>query len=352
MLLLQDAVSTWVLVYFLLLIIFGSFFLVNLALAVLYLQFTKEFSLTPAASQATSRAASTAATRCNSYAAAKPGPRMQQLQEGLQRAWPQGEEERVWPGSLSGSGVLADQCPKQQQECGGHGAYAHRSHHQQGIELGPTSAGGVQQHSAVRQAPQCEEGLGEHLGPSCDSVRVPGGLEQLPAAVPPKRLPPLAGSTRVTQVTGEVSFACDAGSLPGSWSGSGEGLRTTQDSTAEQDFVTARVIVSRRTNSTKTAHWASLEQPHAPALHHPSREAALHHTPRAIIKPAQQQQQQQPVGPADSTGRWQHLFSCLQGCWAPFNNGWGLLRQMCRQLVKVSRCQGTPVASSSLLRVS
>jgi len=40
-------VSPWVLVYFVSLVIFGSFFLVNLALAVLYLQFSKEFSLIP-----------------------------------------------------------------------------------------------------------------------------------------------------------------------------------------------------------------------------------------------------------------------------------------------------------------
>lgn len=39
--------SPWVLVYFVSLVIFGSFFLVNLALAVLYLQFSKEFSLIP-----------------------------------------------------------------------------------------------------------------------------------------------------------------------------------------------------------------------------------------------------------------------------------------------------------------
>lgn len=38
----QEAVSPWVWIYFVLLVIFGSFFVVNLALAVLYLQFTKD----------------------------------------------------------------------------------------------------------------------------------------------------------------------------------------------------------------------------------------------------------------------------------------------------------------------
>lgn len=38
----QEAVSPWSWVYFIFLIMFGSFFIVNLALAVLYLQFTKE----------------------------------------------------------------------------------------------------------------------------------------------------------------------------------------------------------------------------------------------------------------------------------------------------------------------
>jgi hypothetical protein len=38
----QQAVSPWTWVYFVLLVIFGSFFVINLALAVLYLQFTKD----------------------------------------------------------------------------------------------------------------------------------------------------------------------------------------------------------------------------------------------------------------------------------------------------------------------
>lgn len=38
----QDAVSPWVWVYFLALMIFCSMFILNLALAVLYIQFTKE----------------------------------------------------------------------------------------------------------------------------------------------------------------------------------------------------------------------------------------------------------------------------------------------------------------------
>jgi hypothetical protein len=38
----QDAVSTWVWIYYVLLLIFGSFFAVNLAIAVLYVQFIKE----------------------------------------------------------------------------------------------------------------------------------------------------------------------------------------------------------------------------------------------------------------------------------------------------------------------
>jgi hypothetical protein len=40
--LLQDAVSPWVWVYFVALMIFCSMFILNLALAVLYIQFTKE----------------------------------------------------------------------------------------------------------------------------------------------------------------------------------------------------------------------------------------------------------------------------------------------------------------------
>jgi hypothetical protein len=353
MLLLQDAVSTWVLVYFLLMIIFGSFFLVNLALAVLYLQFTKEFSLTPAASRATSRAiskaASSAATRTNSYAAGKPGQRLhlqdaQQLQQRLQRAWLQEEEQQeVCAATQSGSGGSEDQCPQQQQAYGMQGAHAHQFQQQAGNEVGLTSlsAGGGQhmaQHSqqsaAIRQVLQCDEGAGEVLG-SCQGS-LPGGLE-LPAAASPKRLPPLPGSPRVTKdrVTGEVSFACDAGSLPGSWSGSGGSPHINKEGAAEQDFVTARVIVSRRTNS-KMASWASLEQPH-PAVPHPPEEPAHRRVPRAAIKPLQhRQQQQQPVEPSNSTGGWQHLRTCMWGCSAPFVEGWGLLRQKCRELIKVS----------------
>ncbi|KAF6257951.1 Ion transport protein-domain-containing protein [Scenedesmus sp. NREL 46B-D3] len=57
----NDAVSPWVLVYFVVLIVTGAFFLINLALAVLYLQFTKEFSVAPSASAAVTRSASLAA---------------------------------------------------------------------------------------------------------------------------------------------------------------------------------------------------------------------------------------------------------------------------------------------------
>lgn len=59
----QDALSPGTLVYFVILIIFGSFFLVNLALAVLYLQFTKEFSVTPSASRSLSMKSGTASRR-------------------------------------------------------------------------------------------------------------------------------------------------------------------------------------------------------------------------------------------------------------------------------------------------
>ncbi|CAG9459996.1 unnamed protein product [Pedinophyceae sp. YPF-701] len=44
----QDAVSGWVWVYFVFMILFGSFFMVNLALAVLYMYFTKESDDVPA----------------------------------------------------------------------------------------------------------------------------------------------------------------------------------------------------------------------------------------------------------------------------------------------------------------
>lgn len=188
-----------------------------------------------------------------------------------------------------------------------------------------------QQSAAIRQVPQGDD-AGEGLG-SCQGS-LPGGLE-LPAAAPPKRLPPLPGSLRVTKdrVTGEVSFACDDGSLPGSWSGSGGSPNIAKESAAEQDLVTARVIVSRRTNS-KAARWASLEQPHAAVLHPPEEPAHLS-APRAAIKPFQQQQQ--PVELSDSSGSRQHLHSCMRGCLAPFVNGWGLLRQNCRELVKVSK---------------
>lgn len=43
----QDAVSTWVWIYYVLLLIFGSFFAVNLAIAVLYVQFIKEDTRPP-----------------------------------------------------------------------------------------------------------------------------------------------------------------------------------------------------------------------------------------------------------------------------------------------------------------
>lgn len=340
---LQDAVSPWVLVYFLMVIIFGSFFLVNLALAVLYLQFTKEFSLSPAAnSRAASRAASAAATRCNSYAAGKHGQRSQdanQLREHLQRVRQEGFGRTPTGGSQSGSGASEDQCLKQQQECQGYDAHAQQLFQQLVNKPGEQNLGGsVQQPAAagVRQAPQCGEGSQSEQPGSC-LVGLPGSPE-LHAAVPPKRLPPLIGSPRATKdrVTGEASFACSAGSLPGSMSGSGELHRTTQEASAEQDYVTARVTVSRR--STKTTHWASLETAAGP---HPPSEPAVHRSPRAIMKPAQQPQQQlQPVSPPDGSGSssgstWQHTRSCLQGCWAPFAGAWALLRRKSRELVKV-----------------
>jgi hypothetical protein len=262
----------------------------------------------------------------------------------LQRAWPQEEEQQEGcAGSQSGRGGSEDQCPKQQQAYDMQGAHAHQFQQQANVAMGLTAsaAGGGQhmgqhsQHSAaVRQAPQCDEGVGEVL--ACSQGSLPCGLE-LPAAAPPKRLPPLQGSPRATKdrVTGEVSFACDAGGLPGSWSGSGGSPRMTKEGAAEQDFVTARVIVSRRTNSTKTARWASLEQPHA-AVPHPHEEPAHRSAPRAAIK----QQQQQPMEPSDSSGSWQHLHRCMWSCGAPLVKGWGLLRQKCRELIKVRKpCQ-------------
>lgn len=96
---LQDALSPGTLVYFMLLIIFGSFFLINLALAVLYLQFTKEFSVAPAVS------------RSASYAAGSSSLKQQLLPEDSNFQLEQQPEERVTaddydedvPGGLPGA---------------------------------------------------------------------------------------------------------------------------------------------------------------------------------------------------------------------------------------------------------
>lgn len=51
----QDAVSPWVWIYFVAIILFGSFFMINLALAVLYLQFCKGEPLAITSGQASQR---------------------------------------------------------------------------------------------------------------------------------------------------------------------------------------------------------------------------------------------------------------------------------------------------------
>jgi hypothetical protein len=51
----QDAISPWVWIYFVAIILFGSFFIINLALAVLYLQFCKGEPLAIASGQASQK---------------------------------------------------------------------------------------------------------------------------------------------------------------------------------------------------------------------------------------------------------------------------------------------------------
>lgn len=153
--LLQDAVSGWVLVYFLLLITFGSFFLINLALAVLYLQFTKEFSMAPP-SKAASRAASMTAGKASSRAVSigagastevlNPQSNARQLQQHVQTALKGRSEEGC------SSAARERRASHQQQVYRQHPPHITQVTQQQGAGTGITAAAAAGRHSTGRAA--------------------------------------------------------------------------------------------------------------------------------------------------------------------------------------------------------
>jgi hypothetical protein len=351
--LLQDAVSPWVLVYFLLLIIFGSFFLVNLALAVLYLQFTKEFSVS-AASKAASKtlsmkvgkAISRAVSAAASLASDMLSPRVltSDTKGHTQGAAAEGQQ------GMAVNNAVVDQClqtqhvhvgqldkqEKQQQEL----LVANSSaEHSEDMLLEPQLVlWGNQPTSGPRQVAQCTDDSEQPAG-TWQSLP---GMSDLPAS--PKRLPLLPGGGSWKGFDGEqLAAASSFGSLPGSTSGSGR-PGTSAEGAAEQDYVSAQVIVSRRTNSKKAAHWASAEaaavEPTAQKAQErwaelSPRKAEL--SPRTILKhpvkqPVQPAHQAASLSPSSSL---QRMESCLEVCCQPFADGWEWLRQRCRDLIKV-----------------
>lgn len=354
--LLQDAVSPWVLVYFLLLIIFDSFFLVNLALAVLYLQFTKEFSVSAAnkatsrtlsmtLGKAVSRAVSTAVSAAASLAGDMLSPRALTPDTKVHT---QGAARKGQQG-LSANDAVVDQCLQTRQQA--HGGQLDKQEQQELLVAKSLAAEdsesmlldpqpvlwGSQQKPGPRHKAQCTDDSEELPG----TLKSVSGMSDLPAS--PKRLPQLPGGGSWKRITGAAS---SFGSLPDSTSGSGQ-TGTSAEGAAEQDYVSAQVIVSRRTNSKKAAHWASADAAgvEPPAQKAQERWAELSPrkaelSPRTILKhpikqpeqPVQPARQAAPLSPSSS---FQCRDSCLEGCWQPFADGWEWLRQRCRDLVKV-----------------
>lgn len=329
---LQDAVSPWVLVYFVLLIVFGSFFLVNLALAVLYLQFTKEFSVTPAASRTVSTAASAAASRNAHLADTK------ELQQ-TGRDW-----QPIRSGSSSRAGASCLQQPVQPNQ-----DPTARLPQVDGMQIIGNQA--VSQMAETQQQPQWQqqEQAGLRQPPRCSDAdgELPGACQDLPAG--PNRLPPLSSNITWGCFAPETAaVGCDVGMLQGSVSGSGS-AQSPAENAAEQDFVTAKVIISRRTGSGKAL--PAGHKQHA-AEGHPGR-AAAQQSPRTILKHSkveQQQQQpapQQPAVRAQQRSHWQlKLLASLHRCLKPFAAAGLALSQRCRALLKVGKVPQSDVVAA------
>lgn len=282
----QDALSPWVLVYFVLLIVFGSFFLVNLALAVLYLQFTKEFSVSPAAS----RAASAAVSRCGSFAGGRLRVQLPvgtQVQEHVQR-----RRKSTVSGDVPGCG---DEQQQQQQQCQGEISLPQ---HQQSFE----------------------ELLEAHQQP----------------------LAPTSG------VTWSSLTAENCGTVAAA-------VQSMPECLSEHGFVTAKVIVSRRTISSKAIQQGEGKEQQSPALPSDSK-LTQQQSPRTILKtgvhvhvqqqvPKQRQKEleeqlQQQQQPHTLLRKCQAL---LRWCVWPFSTVWELLQRKCRELIKVGCLSAWPI---------
>lgn len=296
--------SPWVLVYFLLLIIFASFFLVNLALAVLYLQFTKEFSLSPAASRAASRRSSRAvSSRCNSFAAGRLNFLLQQGGAGNVK------QERAQHGAQDGSaGVMS---------MNGTGSGTNRTHEQQErqqqrAQQQQVSGASVWQGKQSHEQ-RCEEQLpGNCGGPETEDEAA--GCVQL--AAKPQTLPPV----RVTW-----------NSLSGS-----KGEASADGADSEPEHATARVTIRQPVTASKGKPGASTEQGSVVGTANSPQQS-----PRAILKhgpPSQQPGRLQELGSSNGSASSSWLLCVrqqLRRCCGLFMTAWELLRRKCRNLIKV-----------------
>jgi hypothetical protein len=250
----------------------------------------------------------------------QPGPR--QLQEHVQRAW---QEKQQQQDETSGtSNVSEGQCPQQSQ------GYKRHTAQQQDASADGNPAGSTQDDGQHNEQ--------QHTAGDTGDLEIPGSCQNpgdgTPSAIltPRRHLPPLPGSVTWGRLTGEQAEVPCPGSLPGSLSSSGAG-GTAAAGEDEQECVTARVIISRRTTGTKSAHWGSQEALGRPQA---SNKVAAQPSGRTILKrgsePQQQQQQQKQLAALVSDWSLQERTRWL---WHPVVKGWEWLRGMCVGIIKV-----------------
>jgi len=293
--------------------------------------------VSPAASRAVSSAASAAASRCSSFKAGRTSRNAhladtKELQQHVQPTGCGWQPIGSGSGSRDGASCLQQPVQRPNQEPAAHLPQ---------IESMPiTGEQVVSQVAETQQQPQRQqEQAGLRQPPRCSDAdgELPWSCQDLPSG--PNRLPPLSSSITWGCLASEAAaVGCDAGKLQGSLSGSGPARSPAEDA-AEQDFVTAKVIISRRTGSGKAP--PAVHKQHATDGHPGT--AAAQQSPRTILRHSKVEQQQQPAAqqPAvhvQQRSHWQlKLPVPVQRCLKPFAAAGQVLSQRCRALLKVCK---------------